>query len=277
MYGGFTGTVVRKDGRFLLYYQGASDYSDRYGTVTHRAIGLAASADGLRFNKHPDNPVITWSPQGGLEEGAVSASAHLDDEGRVVLFYGANTRVNDWLVDADARVAVASDGVAFSDAGIALDHRDRRIWGSGDELFPTAGIRDGPLVYVYYVPNGTRQTGRLGVAWGPAWDRLSASAGVHASDGPVSVWGMAGHAKVEDRTYALFLNDVRNPCLEVRTVHLDRPAELSAPIRRYSFDDFSQGTVYLDSDSQTWYLFHRNAAGTAYRVKTAPVVPTEPS
>ena len=44
LYGGFTNTVVKKDGIFYLYYQGESDYRTTFDeTVLWRAIGVARS------------------------------------------------------------------------------------------------------------------------------------------------------------------------------------------------------------------------------------------
>ena len=271
LYGGFAGTIVKKDGRFLLYYQGARDYSERYGTVTQRAIGLAISTDGINFTKYADNPVVNWSPEHSLEEGVASAAAALDNTGQVMLFYGANSRASDWLVNADGRVAVSADGLRFTDLGIALDHRNRKLWGNGDELFPIVSV-SGSDAYVYYIPNGTGDSGRLGVAWGPDWRTLRSSAKVNSDTGPVEVWGMGGSAKVGEDLYALFLNDVKRRRIEVRLVRMDQPDRVSAPIRVFTFDDFSQGTVYLDHESRSWFLFYRTADAAAYRVMTAPIL-----
>ena len=261
LYGGFTGTVVKKSGQFLLYYQGARDYSNQYGTVTHRAIGLATSTDGIHFTKHPGNPVVRWAPRQGIEEGAVSAGALLDAHDRVLLFYGANTQTSDTLVSADGRVAISADGVNFSDVGNVLDHRNATLWGSGDEVFPIVAITDDSTA-LYDVPNGVPDSRTLGVAWGRDWTAPRNSAQVMSEAGPVEVWGMGGAAKIGQQHYALFLNDVRRRRLEVRLVDLRQPHRVSAPLRAYTFDDFSQGVVYLDNDSATWFSTIERWTGT---------------
>jgi hypothetical protein len=271
LYGGFAGSVVKTNGTLFLYYQGARAYSEHYGTVTDRAIGVATSANGLTFTKFASNPVITWSPNAGHEEGAVSAGASIDVDGRVAIVYGANTSLDDRLVTADGRLALSPDGFSFTDAGPVLDQRDAALWGRGDEVFPVISIHDGGSRYVYYIPNGTLQRGRLGVAWGPG-DTVGSSTEVSAAGKGIDVWGMGGAAKVGPARYALFLNDVTQGRLDVRTVSLDRPDTLSAILETYAFDDFSQGTVYLDRERGTWFLFYRTRDASAYRLRTAVAV-----
>jgi len=142
LFGGFTGTVVKKDGIYNLYYKGASGYRIADDTVTWRAIGVATSPDGINFDKFDGNPVITWFSNDSEEEGATSGAAALDDNGEIVLYYGANTIQSATLVNADGRLATSADGLTFADQGIVLDHRDSSIWGSGDELFPIIALHD---------------------------------------------------------------------------------------------------------------------------------------
>src|SRR5688572_3104856 len=50
----FAPAVAREDDQFLLWYSGSR------GTPGNRVfrMGLATGADGKRFEKHPDNPVL---------------------------------------------------------------------------------------------------------------------------------------------------------------------------------------------------------------------------
>ena len=175
LYGAFAATAIKKDGVYLLYYQGAGGLRDADETVTGRAIGVATSLDGINFTKYAGNPIVTWSPTGNGEEGAVSSGAALED-GKVVLYYGANSEESALKINADARLATSEDGFHFVDEGVVLDHSDGDVWGSGDELFPIIAFTEAGRWYVYYLPNGVLVQRRLGVAWGDAPDQLVHSA-----------------------------------------------------------------------------------------------------
>jgi hypothetical protein len=270
LWGAFTGTAVKRNGTFYLYYQGARGYRTSFDeTVTWRAIGMASSADGMNFSKSPSNPIITWFPNEEEEEGATSGAAELTDKGEIILFYGANTALDKTRVNADGRIALSADGVSFVDQGIALDHQDRSLWGSGDELFPIIAIHDGGRWFVYYLPNGRLQSRVLGVAWGSRPDKLTNSSAVRSGLKSVSAWGMGSAAQVGPDLYALFINEVTEQRLEVRLVSLDSPEQLSEPIQIYKFEAIHQGTVHLDEDGMTWFLYYRTEEG--YGVMTAPV------
>ncbi|HUM68064.1 MAG TPA: hypothetical protein PLK31_04370 [Chloroflexota bacterium] len=281
LYGGFTGTAVKKDGIIYLYYQGANGYSEEFGTVTWRAIGVAASADGLNFTKHPANPLIEWFPHEYLEEGAVSAGAFVLDD-MVHLVYGANTEQTIDLVNADGRLATAADAIHFNDQGIILNHTDPKVWASGDELFPVIAFEDNGRYFIYYIPNGVIQRGQLGVAWGSDLAQLQTAA-ARSNLLPVKVWGMGGYARVGDNAYALFLNDVRAARTDVYLVDLNTPHNLGAVRQTYQFDDYAQATILLDEERRTWFMYYRGAAAGGYGVKLAPMgapdqtPPTQPT
>lgn len=269
LYGGFAATAVKKDGIYYLYYQGAEDYSNQLESVTRRAIGVATSPDGINFTKYNNNPVLTWLPTGHLEEGAVSSGVTVVGD-EIFLYYGANTTESPTTINADGRLAISDDGLNFVDQGIALDHEDPSIWGSGDELFPIATIHDAGQWIVYYLPNSRVIGRKLGVAWGDERDELSHSAAVRSGISSINAWGTAGKAKVGPKTYAIFTNWVTNPRTEVRLMSLDAPDRLSNPVEVYRFDDFSQATVLLDEESNTWFMYYRNSDASAYGVKLAP-------
>ena len=272
LWGGFAATVVKKDGVFYLYYQGANGYDDDQGTVTWRSIGVATSIDGFNFTKYEQNPVLTWFPHNNLEEGAVSGGAFLDDTGDISIYYGANSWAGGNKVNADGRLAVSSDGFHLTDEGIILDHTDTSVWGWGDELFPIIGFHDAGRWFTYYIPSVILQKGQLGVAWGNSRDNLTNSAAARSGVSTISVWGPGGFARVGSDVYALFLNNVYGPdgpVLEVRTVSLDTPDSLSAPVQSYQFDNVWAATVILDDDSNTWFMYYRSADYEHYGVKVA--------
>jgi hypothetical protein len=278
LWGGFTGTALKKNGTYFLYYQGASDYlSAPYETVVWRAIGVATSQDGIHFSKYDGNPVVTWFPsgypEGNGEEGATSAGVTLDSNGEIALLYGANTAFSPTKVNADGRLAVSNDGFNFTDEGVVLKHDDASIWGSGDELFPIAAVQDAGLRIIYYLPNGRGIGRNLGVAWGDAWDELANSSAVRSGLSKIEAWGMAGRAKVGPSTYAIFTNWVTDPRTEVRLMSLDIPDRLSDPVEVYRFDDVTQATVVLDKERNTWFMYYRGV--DRYGVKVAPVMATD--
>lgn len=275
LWGGFAATVVVRDGRTFLYYQGADGYDETEATVTHRAVGVAVSDDGLDFAKFAGNPVLTWSPTGAIEEGAASAAAFLDPAGSVHLFYGANTAISSSQVNADGRWALSTDGFAFDDGGIALDHADARFWGAGDELFPVIAFRENAMWYVYYIPNGTAGGGKLAVAWGDEPTSLQESASVLASSEHVEAWGPSGWGKVGPSLYAIFVSSrgdthVAGWHMDVYLVDANDPSVFTGPVHTYAFDNMISGTVHLDRNTSTWYLYYRSADAPAYGVRTAP-------
>jgi hypothetical protein len=277
LWGGFAATAIARDGSILLYYQGSSSYDERLESVVSRAIGVATSTDGRHFVKHPLNPVLTWSPTRSPEEGAASAAVLAEPDGETTLYFGANTAISRRLVTADGRCATSRDGMTFSLCeGVVLDHADRGLWASGDELFPVIALDRGGRRIVYYLPNGRLHRRHLGVAWGTSRTRLDASAAVTSAGRPVSSWGPGGWAPLSAESYALFLSV--EPDRHAAREHVDvyvasaaSPAEVSGPVEAYAFDDLSRGTVLLDVERATWFLYYRNRDGSGYRVRTAPL------
>jgi ribosomal protein L40E len=279
LWGAFGGSVVKKDGTYYLYYQGAAYYDDYCDSVAERAIGVATSTDGLNWTKYSGNPVLTWSQYGSVEEGAVSTGAFIDDNGEIVIYYGANSG-SGCSVNANTRIAVSSDGFNFQDQGIVLNRSDSSVWGYGDELFGIIGIRDAGRYICYYLPNGSAQARKLGVAWGSSRDSLPNTSAATSDGATIPAWGMGSSAKLGSDTYALFLNNVLvEPYrTQVRIMSLSAPNELSAPVETYQHNERRQATVYLDEGTNTWFLYYR-ADGEYYGVMTAPAggPPPEPT
>lgn len=272
LWGGFAFSVIKRDDKYFLYYQGSSDYrTDPDETVLWRAIGVATSSNGILFSKFEHNPVLTWFPNQYGEEGAVSSALTTNEKGELMLFYGANTQESPLTVNADVRVASSLDGFTFADKGIVLDHKDQTIWGSGDELFAVDAIYDQGQWIVYYIPNGTNEGGSLGVAYGNQYDDLQRSASVTSSGNRIAVWGTAGHVKLDEDTYAIILNNVREKRTEVRLMSPRSPDILSEPVAVYKFDDVQQAVLLLDQEKQTWFMYYRTFENS-YGVKLAAVV-----
>jgi hypothetical protein len=271
LWGGFAFSIVKKDGTYYLYYQGSSDYRREYDeTVLWRAIGVATSSDGIHFSKHESNPILTWFPNQAGEEGAVSSGVTLGESGETVLYFGANTQETPVTINADVRVASSLDGLEFTDLGMTLDHQDRSVWGSGDELFSVDAIHDQGRWIVYYIPNGTAKSGYLGVAYGDQYSDLHHSSQVTSNGKPISVWGTAGHVKLDEDIYAVILNNVREKRTEVRLLSSQSPNSLSEPAAVYQFDEVQQAILLLDTEAETWFMYYRTFENS-YGVKLAPM------
>lgn len=270
LWGGFAFSAIKKDATYYLYYQGSSDYRTEYDeTVLWRAIGVATSSDGIHFTKYEGNPVLTWFPNQNGEEGAVSSGVTLGEQGETFLFYGANTHESPTSVNADVRVASSLDGFNFTDLGLALNRNDRSVWGAGDELFSVTAIYDSGKWFVYYIPNGTSEGGLLGVAYGNQYDALDQSSAVTSGGESISVWGTAGHVRLDTESYALVLNNVRENRTEVRLVSLQTPNIASEPVAIYHFDEVQQAVLLLDEERETWFMYYRTHENS-YGVKLAP-------
>lgn len=272
LWGGFAATAVKQNNTYYLYYQGSNGYDDATDTVTYRAIGVATSSDGLHFTQYAQNPVLTWLPNNHLEEGTTSGGAFVDENGRIHIFYGANSWIGGEKVSADGRWATSDDGFTFTDNGIILDHNDNNVWGSRDELFPIIGYTDNGRWFTYYIPNGSLQKGQLGAAWGDSADALTQSAPVQSGRNKLASWGPGGLARLDAHTYALFLHNNDDPQTavhELRIVSPDSPNQVSEPIARYEFDNVLKATILYDPDIHTWFLYYRHTDFDRYGVKIA--------
>jgi len=275
LWGGFAFSAIKKDGTYYLYYQGSSDYRIEYDeTVLWRSIGVATSPDGIHFAKYGANPILTWFPNQYGEEGAVSSGVTSGEQGETMIFYGANTQESPITVNADVRAASSVDGFNFTDLGISLDHRDKSLWGSGDEVFAVSAVYHAGQWIVYYIPNGTSESGLLGVAFGNQFDELHQSSAVTSNNQPILVWGTAGHVKLNSNTYALILNNVRERYTEVRLMFPHKPYILSEPVAVYRFDEVQQANFLLDEENETWFMYYRTYENS-YGVKLAPIKKVE--
>ncbi len=135
--GAFTNNIIKIGETYYDYYQGSETCDSTCDSVARRTIGVATSKDGIHWEKYANNPVITWSSRGSIEEGAAGAGVWPGKDGKVYLRYGANTGTG-CNVNAAIRLAVRSDGYGFADAGVVAAGTDGHIWGRGDELFPRA-------------------------------------------------------------------------------------------------------------------------------------------
>jgi hypothetical protein len=145
LWGGFANSLIKKGDTYYLYYQGSPSYDNQCESVSQRAIGVATSTDGISWVKSARNPVITWSSQGSIEEGAVSSAAWVGEDGKIYIYYGANTGTG-CNVNASVRLAVSEDGENFQDLGEVLSGSD-----------PVFGVRG--MKYSRWVSTPTKISG----------------------------------------------------------------------------------------------------------------------
>jgi hypothetical protein len=280
-------TILQHEGRWWLYYGGADGLRDDDEGPRHRAIGLATSSDGVRFERHGNAPVLSHLPGRSQEEGANSAALSLAPDGRFVAHYGAATAFTVDQIHADLRVAHSTDGVQFEDAGLVLSYQDPAVYGSGDELFPLASYRYDGTWYVFYTPNGTRRARELAVAWGPSERVLEDSRRVldGSTDDPARC---AANVVLIGDHVIVFVQRGWNPDIraEVRVAPAAAPWKLGRPLRVWDGPLFSEQTkfytVALDTERSTWLLYrldwndriHLHTAPAGAPDTTPPSVPT---
>ena len=274
-------TVLKKDGRWLLYYVGADGDRSTDGGPRHRALGVATSEDGIRFTKHPGNPVLDHLPHGNEEEGVFSAGVTTDGDGRVdrsvALYYAAIHASDSTTESVQGYVALAtsSDGLHFEDQGYVLAWDDPSVWGYGDELFPLGALRTSDSWFVYYGAKGHEASWDLGIAWGASATGLSSTAALLVSG---DVIGGCDPVPVSEDELALFVvRDFEDNLIEVRLVPRSDPGALGDPVRTYSAFEgaYRHTTVLLDRETSTWFMYQstdREEDGNHVVVRSAPMV-----
>jgi hypothetical protein len=264
LWGGFANSIIKKGNTYYLYYQGSPSYSDQCDSVSYRKIGVAKSTDGIHWVKSDKNPVLSWTVHGGVEEGPVSSAAWLGADGKVYVYYGANTG-SGCTVNASARLAVSADGETFQDLGQVLSGSASNVWGSGDEIFPVGAYSDADRWYLYYIPNGVSLARKLGVAIGASPTNFTQSMGLNNSTipawGPVSI--------VFDGSEAVLITNpgsAQNP-IDIYRFNTADPATVTF-YDSYALPECRQASVRYEGDKH-WMMVCRDAASENYLVRLA--------
>ena len=86
----FYPTVVRQDGAYLMWY---GSYWKDAKPAQKTALGFAVSADGLKWHKHPDNPVFRPEPKHEWESHYVTSESILRmADGSWRMWYASRTK-----------------------------------------------------------------------------------------------------------------------------------------------------------------------------------------
>lgn len=267
--------AIRSDDQYLLYYVGAAGDRTTDGGPRARALGVAVSQNGLRFKKASANPILTHQPHGNQEEGIFSAGVVNEKEG-IQLYYGAIWARNATTESVHSSVALArsSDGIRFHDKGAVVRWDDPRVWGHGDEIFPLGVFKAGNRWHVYYGAKSGNVSWGLGITSGPKAITNSKTRPV-LTEGQII--GGCNPVRIGGGKIALFIvRDFDRNKIEVRTASIDRPGQLSSPLREYS--SFPPGcrhtAVLLDREEERWLMYQatdRSNDGNQVFVRTAPL------
>jgi hypothetical protein len=267
--------ALRKGETYYLYYTGATGTRDDGGPA-NRALGVATSADGIQFTKHPGNPILTHQPSapGGtnvVEEGIFSAGGSLDEDGTVVLYFGGMEATGSTSVDSDGVLATSADGLTFTVHGDVIRHGAPGVIGN-DEVFPLGALRtDDGAWHCYYTAKGGDVTDwTMVLASGPAANSL---VDIRRVTGPAAgTFKGAGDPILLSDSRVLVPIKVRfgtGQSVELRSTSIDRLDDLSTLERSYRWGGVDHLTIFVDRAAGMWFLYYR--VGNAIGVKTAPV------
>jgi len=258
---GDPGAIIKLGDTYFLYYIG-SDGRRADGGPAHRRLGVATSSDGVHFTKHPSNPILEFSPFGCDEEGVFSVAPVVVDS-TVFLYYGgmhsAYRKSDCTSVNASIRVAISTDGIAFSNDEEVVNGKTAGCAGCGDEIYPVAAFRrdsDG-IWFIYYNGGGPWD---LYLIAGPAYDRLIVS---DTTDKPVlnKPTGLRNIGRLnwlDADTFALFIGEYSDAIpapsrpVAVYIVEASDPYAIhTTPDERYEsihapFAENMHATTYLD-------------------------------
>lgn len=266
--------MVKKNNTYFLYYIGSDGnrgYPHTDNGPRHRALGVATSTDGLNFTKYSKNPIVTYSPTGNDEEGVFSAGIVLDDNGDVVIYYGAmkSPNASSTVVSSDVRVVTSHDGYRFTNDTKVLSHTDSNVWGHGDELFPLGALKHNGVWYVYYtvVASGIRWV--LGVAWGNTKTNLTNSKEFYKTSSYYTKGG-CDPVPLNSSEFAMFIgqDNGRNvEHIDIKKVKYSDPTKIYSSVVTYNMDTCSGHVVY--NDGPKWFMYYRRDPDNQLKVRTA--------
>ena len=118
--------VVWDGRRFLMWYSG-------YDGARWR-IGLASSDDGVRWAKHPGNPVLEPGPPGSWDGASVAYSSVVVQDGGYRMWYQGGDSAGVWRIG----YATSQDGVHWrkSDRNPVLSPGPESAWDAGRVFTP---------------------------------------------------------------------------------------------------------------------------------------------
>lgn len=272
-------TLIKKNNKFFLYYIGSDgdrEYPHTDKGPRHRKLGVATSDNGINFTKYSGNPILSYSPNNNDEEGIFSAGATLDDNGDVVLYYGAmnaGSNPQSTQVDGTVRLATSSNGFHFIDQGKVFDPNNSNIWGYGDEMFPYGTIKINGIWYVYYAAIGHSDSkGKIqfdiGVAWGSNKESMNQSAEFYRT--PYESKGDCTPIDIGNNKLVIFTCDFysSSPHIDVKLMDKTSPTKVDQPSKKYYFGNI-HNVVFYDQSINKWFLYYLQEGDNTIQLKTA--------
>ncbi len=270
-------TVVKKNGTYFLYYIGADGNRTTDGGPANRALGVATSKDGIHFKKFKNNPILIHQPQHNQEEGVFSAGSIMDEDGDILLYFGATRASNAHTesVQCNAGLARSSDGFHFKNQGYIFSWNDPRVWGHGDELSSVGAFRFGGKYNVYYLAVSAEASWGLGVARGDSPSDFSRF--IKVQDEKRDIIGGCDPIRISNDSIAIFMvKDFNSNTIEIWTAPVEHPEKLNGPVRTYPMfqPNYRHTTIYLDRERKIWYMYQSSDQplnGNKIIVRTAPM------
>jgi hypothetical protein len=276
--------IVELDGTYYLYYVVADGTRSSDGGPKRRALCVASTTDindPSSWTNHQTNPILTFQPNDGDEEGILTAVATVRN-GTIHLFYST---MEEWpddrtIVMINVEYATSADGVSFTHQGRALDIDDdiygdpssssgwNEVWGLGVQVV-------GGTWYLYYRPKGSDSTARqnLGVAWSS--DPLSlgdnSTVFLDLPDKIHSLCNPVARGSDDGDSAMLILQGGVNATGSEITQHIyttpDTDPTSNMARQDYNFNDIRHSTLFRDDTR--WYMFYQTADKQEFRLRTA--------
>lgn len=121
-------------------------YSGEAGGATFQ-IGLATSADGINWTRHPSNPVLSPGAGGSWDDAAVMAACVWKEGDNWYMLYGGEQADG----ATDIGLATSSDGVNWTKSGSnPVMERTAATWDAGGVRPGQAIVKEGSTYYLYY-------------------------------------------------------------------------------------------------------------------------------
>lgn len=244
--------VAKLGSTYYVYYIGADgDRGD--GGPANRALGVAYGSDPTSLTKYAGNPIITFQPNAGDEEGIFSAACFVES-GTIHLYYGGLRDTGGGSVDIEIRYQNSTDGVTFANDTLILQD-------AGNEDTPVGACKVGSTYNCYYLNDLSGGAGNLRRRSGSAADSLGTDTQVTAG-----TWRGSGDINfLSPVTLLTILTDPTTRYGQAYTIASSDLDTLSSLQETYN-DGYKHRTIYLDTAADLWirYLQSNDVSNNIY-------------